>query len=432
MRETAPNDRLLRVMASAGLSNKALARAVREESARAGHPVSCDHTAVGRWLDGTRPRATTAQFIAAALGARLNRTVTFAEVGLAEASAADGGQDRAELVELGGMLVAAEESSSDVLARAGEIGPGAIPHLQERITLLARSYNDVPPPRAFAIARDLRNATLRLLEVTHRPSHLADLYVVLGKTTALMGSTAFDIGRWDAAAILARCSTDYADLAGHASLTAWAYGLRATLAFWSEDANGALDAIAQGLAVAPAGSPQMRLHYIAARAYGVRGDAAGVAMSLRNAEALAETANGHDELQDDVRGEFRFDEGRAAACAGAAWLTVGDGARAEVYVSRPLNESAPAGAGLLAGARLDLTSALLLQGDLDGAGAVLDEALAPGTSPNSAAVASRLMRARDQLAAARWRDEPVAGRLHHQASDWLANAVAVPALTSSA
>lgn len=431
MSGTTPNLRLAQVMDRAGLSNKALARAVREESVRSGHPVRCDHTGVGRWLDGSHPRARTASLIVVVLGARLGRAVTLEEVGLSEPPAPDDGQD-GRGVALGGMLVAAEESSSDVLARAGEIGPGAIPHLQERITLLARSYNDTPPPRAFATARDLRNATLRLVEVTHRPRHLADLYVVLGKTTALMGSTAFDIGRWDAAAILARCSTEYADLAGHASLTAWAYGLRATLAFWSEDVNVALDAIAQGLAVAPAGSPQMRLHYIAARAYGVRGDAAGVAMSLRNAEALAETANGHDELQDDIRGEFRFDEGRAAACAGAAWLTVGDGARAEVYVSRPLNESAPAGAGLLAGARLDLTSALLLQGDLDGAGAVLDEVLVPGTSPNSAAVASRLMRARDQLAATRWRDEPVARRLHHQASDWLANAVTVPALSSSA
>lgn len=82
MSGTGPNHRLSEVMAQAGMSNKALARAVREESVRAGQPVSCDHTAVSRWLDGTRPRERTAQYIAAVLGAKLGHTVTAADLGL--------------------------------------------------------------------------------------------------------------------------------------------------------------------------------------------------------------------------------------------------------------------------------------------------------------------------------------------------------------
>ncbi|HEV7657160.1 MAG TPA: hypothetical protein VGP36_20860 [Mycobacteriales bacterium] len=239
MKETRSNDRLLQVMTSAGLSYKALARAVREESVRASHPVRCDHTAVSRWCEGTHPRARTTQFIAAVLSAKLDRTVTLSEIGLSETSTADR-QGAIGLAAVSGLLAAAEECSTDVLARSGELGTGAISHLQERIVLLARSYNDMPSVQAFATARDLRAVTLRLVQTTHRPRHLADLYTVLGQATALMGSTAFDLGRWDAAAILARCSTEYADLAGHASLTAWAYGLRATVAFWSRDVAGAL------------------------------------------------------------------------------------------------------------------------------------------------------------------------------------------------
>jgi hypothetical protein len=431
VKETRSNDRLLQVMTSAGLSYKALARAVREESVRASHPVRCDHTAVSRWCEGTHPRARTTQFIAAVLSAKLDRTVTLSDIGLSETSTADR-QGANGLAAVSGLLAAAEECSTDVLARSGELGTGAISHLQERIVLLARSYNDMPSVQAFATARDLRAVTLRLVQTTHRPRHLADLYTVLGQATALMGSTAFDLGRWDAAAILARCSTEYADLAGHASLTAWAYGLRATVAFWSRDVAGALDAVGHGLAVAPAGSPEMRLHYIAARTHAVGGNVEEVAESLRTAETLAATVGGHDELHDEIRGEFRFDEGRAAACAGAAWLTVGDGTRAEAYISRPLNESGLTGAGLAAGARLDLTSALLLKGDLDAAGAVLEAVLAPGASPTSVAVSSRLARARDQLATTRWRNEPAARRLHEEANVWLARAVPLPALSSSA
>lgn len=71
------NERLAELMSEAGLSSKALARAVRAEGASA-----CDHTQVGRWLAGARPRAESAGQLAAALGRRLGRRVTLADLGL--------------------------------------------------------------------------------------------------------------------------------------------------------------------------------------------------------------------------------------------------------------------------------------------------------------------------------------------------------------
>ena len=81
MAGTESNDRLAEVMAQAGMSNKALARAVRDASTSAGHPISCDHTAISRWLSGTRPRDTTAQHVAGVLSARLGRPVSPADLG---------------------------------------------------------------------------------------------------------------------------------------------------------------------------------------------------------------------------------------------------------------------------------------------------------------------------------------------------------------
>jgi hypothetical protein len=82
-----PNDRLARLMASAGFdSHKAFARAVLEESKQAGEPLKrCDHTYVSRWLEGMSPRGKTPVFIAAALGRKLARPVTPAEIGMATA-----------------------------------------------------------------------------------------------------------------------------------------------------------------------------------------------------------------------------------------------------------------------------------------------------------------------------------------------------------
>ncbi|RZU51534.1 hypothetical protein EV385_3364 [Krasilnikovia cinnamomea] len=71
MPQVQPNERLAAFMRSAGVSRKALARL-----------VGTDHTNVGRWLGGTRPRLATARRIADALSTRVGRTVSLQEIGL--------------------------------------------------------------------------------------------------------------------------------------------------------------------------------------------------------------------------------------------------------------------------------------------------------------------------------------------------------------
>ncbi|RAY16369.1 hypothetical protein DPM19_05685 [Actinomadura craniellae] len=75
-------------MAQAGFtSHKAFARADMDESRSAGQPLTrCDHTYVARWLEGMKPRGKTPTFIAAALGRKLGRPVTLAEIGMATAA----------------------------------------------------------------------------------------------------------------------------------------------------------------------------------------------------------------------------------------------------------------------------------------------------------------------------------------------------------
>jgi hypothetical protein len=58
----------------------------------------------------------------------------------------------------------------------------------------------------------IRRNALKLANQTHRPGALSDLYVVTGQATALMASTAFDLGRWDESATLAGVAA--ADITG--------------------------------------------------------------------------------------------------------------------------------------------------------------------------------------------------------------------------
>jgi tetratricopeptide (TPR) repeat protein len=75
------NDRLSLLLLEAGLSRKGFARAVQAEARAGGDEISADHTAVSRWVSGTRPRPRTVDHIASVLSARLGRHVTGEDMG---------------------------------------------------------------------------------------------------------------------------------------------------------------------------------------------------------------------------------------------------------------------------------------------------------------------------------------------------------------
>jgi transcriptional regulator with XRE-family HTH domain len=79
--ELEPNSRLASLLAQAGLSRKAFARAVQMRAATAGDLISVDHTSVSRWLRGSSPRASTASHIIAVLTERLGHTISMLDAG---------------------------------------------------------------------------------------------------------------------------------------------------------------------------------------------------------------------------------------------------------------------------------------------------------------------------------------------------------------
>jgi hypothetical protein len=106
-----PNRLLAAVMQQAGVSNKGLATRVRAEALKIGLDISPDHVSVRRWLDGMRPHQDTIRCIATALGAKLNRRVTCAEIGFdSVAEAAENG-----LIEDGAQYAPRFEQAIDLL-----------------------------------------------------------------------------------------------------------------------------------------------------------------------------------------------------------------------------------------------------------------------------------------------------------------------------
>ncbi|MET8140408.1 hypothetical protein ABZU32_08885 [Sphaerisporangium sp. NPDC005288] len=330
------------------------------------------------------------------------------------------------------MMTAAQESAEDAALRAVQCDAESIGDLHDRVTDVARAYSARPPMTVFGDARAIRDLTRCLIDRTHRPLDLIDLYFVLGKTTILMASIAFDLGNWHAAATLANSAATYADLAGHRSLQAWSRGLQGTLAFWRDEPKRSLDFIAQGLAVAPEGASRYRLRYIASRAHAVNGDARAVADILETAERDREAAQAHpDELHDEVRGEFTFDDARAAACAAAAWLHLGEGEQAARHAQLALDAYAQlpeAGRPFspVTGARIDLAAAHLLLRDRDGAEGELSTAFALPSALRNASLTARISRVRTLLSTSAWRGDAGAYDLADRISDWLSDTAAKP------
>ncbi|MFI0814764.1 sporulation protein [Streptomyces sp. NPDC021098] len=81
-----PNHRLAALMAEAGVSNKGLARRVRDVGQRHGADIRTSHVAVQRWLQGGGIQPQTAAFVAEALSGKLCRKLTLSDLGFVEAS----------------------------------------------------------------------------------------------------------------------------------------------------------------------------------------------------------------------------------------------------------------------------------------------------------------------------------------------------------
>jgi hypothetical protein len=315
----------------------------------------------------------------------------------------------------------AEAEQSWLLA---EPGPQSVDTLWDGALEIARAANRSAVDM-FSASRQIRCDALTLAKQTHRPGSLSDLYVIAGQATALMASTAFDLGRWDESATLARSAVSYAALVGNASLQAWTLGLVALLANWRNEPDTALRHLCQGLQVAPVGTPKARLRYIAARSYALLGDASSVARLVDEARRDQDDAERHsDTLCNETGGEFEFGRGRAEACAGAAWLDLGRGREAKAAARNALNDltALPAGRQSLSqvtGARIDLATACLILRELDEAEATLGHVFAIPSSLRNVSLSGRLDRARKHLASPSWSGDPAARQLSGALGEWL-------------
>ncbi|MBB5874648.1 hypothetical protein F4553_008082 [Allocatelliglobosispora scoriae] len=257
-----------------------------------------------------------------------------------------------------------------------------------------------------------------LLKQAPRRTDRSDVHLAMALTSALMASAAFDLSHAAAATRLVRAARLFADQCGEPAVLAWVLGLTASFHNWQGRPSQALRETERGLALPIGTAARFRLVHIAARSQALLGNNDGVADLLRTDADLDLSAA---DPVEQFAGEFAFGAGRAAACAGAAWLDLGDGtaaAGALRHAIRWYRDSTDTAQAPLLGAQLDLVSAHVLADRPDAALQALSQITQPGVQHQIAVVRARSGALQQRIRSRPWRDSSQAQQLGDALQQW--------------
>lgn len=223
-----------------------------------------------------------------------------------------------------------------------------------------------------------RNQIYRFLEQHQYPRQTEHLYYLASIACALLADTSANVGFLRAADEQTRASWAYAEIIGHNSLRLWCRTMLASLAYWEDRPQRALDLAlsATQWATEPVG-----------QAFLSNAIALWSAMTARPSEARAaleqafdahDSSTGQSELFDHLGGMFSYSRAKLLQISATTYLELGviDQAEHNAAQAVHLYESGFAelrAFGNEAVARIDLGQARLVRGDAEGA----HEALRP-------------------------------------------------------
>ncbi len=293
-------------------------------------------------------------------------------------------------------LAADTELSARLARRAAEtnVNTLVLEQFDADVERLARDFVSRPLPLLIPDIRTAQGGVFQLLEGRQHPGQTRHLYVVAGWLSGLAAHVSLDLGDRSAAATHVRTVVQCAEISEHSPLRAWARSFQSLAAYWAGDYRRAGDLAQAGQSEGRGpgtGTIKARLLSLQARARAAEGDN-HTALRILALAHEARGAAGPDELP----GVFSFPEAKQWAYAGTTLLAVGGDEQIRQAVSASdraveLYQAGPEGdrsLGDLQAAHLDLATAYLASGDVEGAGAKLSEVF--GAEGYTASITIRL------------------------------------------
>ncbi|MFJ4189444.1 hypothetical protein [Kitasatospora sp. NPDC089509] len=320
------------------------------------------------------------------------------------------------------LSMTARDASAHASDAAAQLLPDlTLDQLEDDLVSLVQDTSTKPPHVVFAEAKEVLGVSKVLLDRTQVPSQCRRLYLVAGQSSALLSACAFDLGAIPHAFELARAAALYGQVAEDGPLQAYAHGYLAVLYYWTGKPAQAVRKIEEARSFPGVGATgKARLAAIAARAYAHRGLVENAQSAI--AESLAERGQFEDDLH-AIGGEFDFDLERVAMSNSSTLLLLHDGPGAEASARRSLELIAARSTGssplvVAPQARADLTAALLMRGDLDGAADALSPVLGIPREWRGAGLTARVHTIQAALATSAFRDAQLAQDLAEQIEDF--------------
>lgn len=405
--EARTNHQLIAVMARLKMSNKGLARRVRELS-EARHPgagLRTDHVTVLKWLRGAQPRPETAPLIAEVLSIQAGERITLADIGMAGGEAEDTdaalaypdaviesvtrlgalarrdvagdarliGQDAAHDAWTQPMLLWMLSRPDANVARSlgRRVGAGDVEALRETTRMfLGLDFRYGGGHARTALVQYFAQDVVPLLEGAYSDEVGRQLYTAAAEVAQLLGWTAYDLGRHGLAQRYFIQALRLAQAADDRSVAA------RLLSNLSHQSNylGRYQAAAQLARAAQEGakgaaSPAAMSMFLTMEARALAGaqDHRGVTTALRDAE----TSFRKSDLASEPTWIAYFDEAELAGEAAHCFRDLRSPREAHEYVSRAIELTGPSYVRTLAFVRLVQAAAFIQQDEPATAAAIM-------------------------------------------------------------
>ncbi|MGH8876246.1 MAG: helix-turn-helix domain-containing protein [Stackebrandtia sp.] len=303
-------------------------------------------------------------------------------------------------------LVRADVRAISQFARnftTGMANTATMDFIEGEIHRLAVDYLALSTVDIFADLQGLRRTVFDLLDHNRYPAQQRRLLLYGARLCGLYSHVLMDTGFYRPAATVAATAWECATAADHPNTRAWVRGIQSLIAYWDNDHRAAADLAAAGTRLASSGSATVRLPGLHARAAAALGNTRTATLALSTA-ATARDLYRPD--PDDVGGLFDFPEAKQATYAGTTLLALASPS----HINKAIDESTRAitlynASGnhdvsqpdMLA-ARLDLATAHLAAGDLDGTDEQTRFVLAAPPDAHTASITKRLATLTDTLA----------------------------------
>jgi tetratricopeptide (TPR) repeat protein len=260
------------------------------------------------------------------------------------------------------------------------VSDDTLEHLSFEISRIATDYVHAPLFPLFGGLLQLRDQIFGLLAGRQRPQQTRELLLLAGTTCLMLSHASQNIGDTRSAKAQVRTAWTFAEQADHTGLRAWTRGTSALINEWSPQSRMALKLTEHAAALAPAGESRIRIAAIEARAAARLGDRdralAAVERLLRSREETPQK----DEVE-QFGGLLSFPVAKQEYYLGGTFALLGEYAQAERhattaverYVTGPREERSYGDEAL---AVMDIATAKLALGDLDGAAERLRQILA--------------------------------------------------------